>query len=369
MSQSSFLYQEIAESLRRRIVAGELQPGDKLPPVRAMAGQWQCTPGTVSRAYAALAQEGLVTSQRGSGTRVTAVLPTTEAGDTWQWATLVNRAEQYLLEAVQSGHPPSRAEAALRLAIARWQEMQQQDAPVATAVPRTSLRLAASHDLTLGFLARLLEERAPDVALEIEYVGSLGGLMALARQEADAAGTHLWDEATDTYNLPFVQRVLPGQPLVLLTLARRSLGLMAVPGNPHQLQGLPELARPEIRFINRQPGSGTRVWLDAQLKAMGMATDTIQGYEKEVTTHMAVAYAIKQREADAGLGIYAAAAAYGLAFLPLTYERYELVFPKSVWQKTAVQSLVSLIRSDRFKESVAALGGYDTTETGAERWV
>ncbi len=367
-----FLYQEIAESLRRRIAAGELQAGDKLPPVRQMAQQWNCTPGTVSRAYAVLTQEGLVAGQRGSGTHV---LPNTLQPEqpAWHWAALVNRAEQYLLEALNKGHSPLHAEAALQLAISRWQELQNQGAPLkggAAASTQTAarLRFAGSHDLAIGFMTRLLAEAEPELELETSFVGSLGGLMALAQNEADVAGIHLWDESTDSYNLPYVCRLLPGRRVVLLALAHRSLGLMTAPDNPHQIERLSDLAQPGLRLVNRQSGSGTRVWLDAQLKALGMNTETLPGYDREELTHMAVAQAVKEGTADVGLGIYAAAAAYGLHFIPLTQEQYDLVFPESIWQTPAAQSLASIIRSQQFQEAVMALGGYDTAVTGQETW-
>ncbi|NHZ71469.1 MAG: hypothetical protein GWP17_00050 [Aquificales bacterium] len=333
-----------------------------------MAKQWACTPGTVSRAYAILSQEGLAAGQRGSGTHImpNALLP---EDATRRWAGLVNRADQFLLAAVSGGHSPAQAEAALKLAISRWQELKRQAVPPTRteATKETAvLHLAGSHDLTLGFLARLLEAEQPELQLILQYVGSLGGLIALAQGEADIAGTHLWDEATDSYNLPFVQRLLPGRRVLLLTLVKRSLGLMTAPGNPHGLQGLADLARPNIRLVNRQSGSGTRVWLDAQLKALAIKPAQLAGYEREEVTHMAIALAIKQREADAGLGIQAAATAYGLDFIPLTQERYDLVFPEAVWQTPAAQLLAAIIRADRFKESVMGLAGYDTAVTGQE---
>lgn len=368
---SPYLYQEIAESLRRRIAAGELQAGDKLPPVRQMAQQWNCTPGTISRAYAVLTQEGLVAGQRGSGTHV---LPNTLQPEqpAWHWAALVNRAEQYLLEAINKGHSPLHAEAALRLAISRWQELQNQVSPlgsreVETAVT-THLRFAGSHDLAIGFITRLVAEAEPELELETSFVGSLGGLMALAQGGADVAGSHLWDEATDSYNLPYVHRLLPGRRAVLVTLALRSLGLMTALDNPHRIQTLADLARPGLRLVNRQAGSGTRVWLDAQLKALAIVPQMLTGYGREEVTHMAIAQAIQQGEADAGLGIHAAAAAYGLHFIPLAQERYDLVFPETVWQTPAAQALAAIIRSEPFKELVRALGGYDTAVTGQETW-
>ena len=365
---TSFLYQEIAESLRRRIAAGELRAGDKLPPVRHLARQWDCTPGTVSRAYAILTEEGLVMGQRGGGTHVLphALQP---KDDAWHWAELINRADRFLLEVVAQGHAPAQVEAALSLAVSRWRELQQQERPSPTeepAVGLADLRLAGSHDLAIGLLARFLTESEPVVRLETRYVGSLGGLIALVQGEADVAGAHLWDESTDSYNLPYILRLLPGRRVSVLTLAHRSLGLMMAPGNPAQVYGVADLKRPNIRLMNRQPGSGTRVWLDARLSHNGIAPESLAGYEREEVTHMAVAQAIARGEADVGLGIHAAATAYGLDFTPLTQERYDLVFPEAIWRSSAGERLAATVRSQHFREAVTALGGYDTAATGQE---
>jgi putative molybdopterin biosynthesis protein len=231
------------------------------------------------------------------------------------------------------------------------------------------LRFAGSNDLTVDLMARLLKEKMPDVSLSIEYVGSLGGLMALAQGNADIAGSHLWDETTDQYNAPFVQRLLPGCAVVLLTLAQRDLGLVTPPGNPQNLQNLADLAQPPVRLVNRQAGSGTRVWLDTQLKSLHISPESIAGYKREEVTHLAVARAVEQGEATVGLAIHAAAAAFGLNFIALTQERYDLVFTKAVWQTPPAQTLVQIIRSPEFKEKVKALGGYDTTQTGQETWI
>jgi len=206
--REDFLYQEIAEAMRRRIASGELGPGDKLPSVREMARQWDCTPGTVSRAYAQLGQEGLVAGHRGGGTRITPndLHP---QHPIWGWASLVNRAEGFLLEAIGGGHTPDQAQLALSVAISRWHDLRREGLPgsqPAPALASEELRFAGSHDMAVEFLARMLGEGPTQVRLSIEYVGSLGGLMALARDEADVAGAHLWDDVRDTYNLPFVRR-------------------------------------------------------------------------------------------------------------------------------------------------------------------
>ena len=368
---ADLLYLEIAESLRRRIVAGELRPGDRLPAVRELARQWGCTPGTVSHAYAQLGQEGLVAGHRGGGTRVAPSALQPEQ-PTWGWASLVNRAEYFLLEAIRGGHTPAQAESALCVAIARWQELQRHGVPgphPQPAAPSMELRFAGSHDFTLEFLSRMLSEEEPQARLTIQYVGSLGGLIALARNEAEVAGVHLWDEATDTYNIPFIRRLLPGRRAVALTVAQRWLGFILPPGNPLGLYSIADLARPGVRLANRQAGSGTRVWLDAQLRALDIPPASLSGYEREEATHLAVACAVDQGEASVGLGIHAAAAAYGLDFVPLAQEQYDLVFPEAVWDTPAAQALAKVMRSARCREAIAALGGYDTAQTGQTTWI
>ncbi len=363
------LYVEIAESIRHLIVSGELKPGDQLPTIREQAERWGCTAGTVSRAYAMLAEEGLVVGHRGAGTRVTPSALQAEP-DTWRWAALVNLAERFLLEALHGGHAPGQVEAALSVAVARWQELQSTGTPKPRhTAPQNELRFVGSHDMVVEMLPRMLAEHARMVSLQLEYVGSLGGLMALARNEADLAGIHLWDESSDSYNAPFVRRVLPGRSVVLLTLFHRSLGLMVQPGNPLGLRDLRDLSKPGVRFANRQPGSGTRVWLDAQLKARGVSTDAIPDYDRAKLTHLAVAQAVEQGEATVGLGIQAATAAYGLDFVPLAQERYDLALPEEVWVTGPAQRLVDVIRSPAFEEAVKAVGGYDLSATGQESWI
>ncbi len=372
---NTFLYQEIAESLRRRIAAGELAPGARLPSVRDLAERWQCTPGTVSRAYRALADEGLVTARRGSGTHVAPNLLQPERPQ-WQWAALVNRAEQFLLEALSAGHTPPAAAAALSVAVSRWEALQHEsqseaagDAGHGPAAGEAPFRFAGSHDLAVDLLRGLLEEAAPAVHFSVEYAGSLGGLMTLARGEADVAGAHLWDAASDSYNLPFVRRLFPGRRVALVTLVHRSLGLILPADNPQEVNALSDLTGSGVRFVNRQTGSGTRVWLDARLEALDIDPATIAGYEREEATHTSVARAVHEGQATAGLGIHAAAAAYGLDFVGLARERYELVMPEQVRSTPPARALVEVIQSRRFREAVDALGGYDTAETGHERWV
>lgn len=358
-------HHQIAEALRRRIASGELAPGDRLPPVRETAEQWGCSPGTAGRAYEQLAREGLIEGYAGGGTRVKpGAAPPQEAG--LGWAALVNRAEKLLLEAIGEGHSPSQVEAALATAVARWSDLRREAAPAPLPRDAGGLRFAGSHDLAFEVLGGMLP---PGVLASVDFVGSLSGLIALARGDADVAGTHLWDEATDTYNLPFVARLLPGRRAVALTLVRRSLGLITPPGNPQGLCDPADLARPGVRFVNRQAGAGTRVWLDAQLRRSGVDPTGVTGYDREAPTHLGVARAIHDGEATAGLGIAAAAHAYGLGFVPLVTERYDLVLTAEAWETAPARALAAAVRSQPFSAAVADLGGYDTSETGREAWV
>jgi len=366
----SFVYLEIAEAVRRAIVSGEIKAGDRLSPVREMAKRWRCTPNTVSRAYALLAREGLISSHRGGGTRVIFGSPGGAGPESlgWQWASLVNRAEQYLLEAIRLGQTPAHAESALAAAISRWDELQGRPGHVlndaAVSPVAGQLIFAGSHDLSVELLCRLLSEAEPPVRVAADFVGSLGGLIALARGEADFSGSHLWDQATEEYNVPFVQRILPNRRVILLNLVQRVIGLMVPAGNPLGMHAIADMAKQGVVLVNRQPGSGTRVWLDVQLKAAGIDPSALAGYEREESTHLAVSRAVAEGEATVGLGIGAAAAAYGLDFVSLGQERYDLVIPEENWGTPEIEALRGVVGSPKFKDAVLAMGGYDVSQTG-----
>ena len=221
-----------------------------------------------------------------------------------------------------------------------------------------------SHDLTLDLLASLLRRSHPDLHLSSTNVGSLAGLLALKRAEAHMAGSHLLDEETGEYNLPYVARLLPGEKVVVLTLVHRDQGLILPKGNPKGITTLLDLAREGVAFVNRQKGAGTRILLDYRLKQLGIDPTRITGYEREEYTHLAVAAAVKAGVADVGLGILGAARALDLDFVPLLKERYHLIIPEPHYRDPLLRPLLDLISSDGFTKEVEALGGYDTSETG-----
>lgn len=221
-----------------------------------------------------------------------------------------------------------------------------------------------SHDPAIGVLEDQLKLRYAELKIAATNVGSLGGMLALQRGETHLAGTHLLDPETGVYNIPDIKRTIPNVPVVLVHLARREQGILVARGNPKGIGALADLARPGIRFVNRQSGSGTRVLLDYELKKSGIDSSSIAGYEREEFTHMAVAVAVASGLADAGLGVRAAASALSLEFIPVAAEQYDFLFRRSFFESTLGKRLMEILGSSSLKAAVAFLGGYDTSRCG-----
>jgi len=228
-------------------------------------------------------------------------------------------------------------------------------------VPRAdaeaALLVTGSHDPSLDQLADMLGNNHID--LHSTHVGSMGGILALKKDECHAAPIHLLDP-DGSYNTGYLEKYLPGEELVLLCVAGRQQGIVSRDG-----VGFTDL--PDCTFINRQKGSGTRMLLDAELKRAGIDPSSIRGYDREATTHLAVALAVKSGEADAGMCVYSAAKALGLRFVPVAQERYELAVRQKYVDDPRITALCAAIASSEFKEILSRLGGYDTTETGVRR--
>ncbi|MGH7860156.1 MAG: molybdopterin biosynthesis protein, partial [Candidatus Binatia bacterium] len=221
-----------------------------------------------------------------------------------------------------------------------------------------------SHDLSISVLEDCLKRSHPEARISATNVGSIGGLVALGRGEAHLAGCHLLDAASGEYNLADVDRLLSGVSIRVVNLVRRRQGLIVERGNPLRIRGLEDLGRKDVRFVNRQPGAGTRVLLDARLAKIGLRPEEVRGYEREELTHMGVAVAVRSGLADAGLGIHQAAVALGLEFVPIETEDYDLVMREEFAESRMGELLLATVRSSAFAEAVAALAGYDTSLTG-----
>ena len=219
-----------------------------------------------------------------------------------------------------------------------------------------------SHDVTLDVLAQYLATRGR--RLVSANVGSQGGLVALRRKEAHLAGCHLLDPNTGEYNLASVRQYLSGEKMRIYGWVGREQGLMIARGNPKGISGLADLNRPDVTYINRQRGAGTRVLLDYHLVKLGIAPDQINGYESEEFTHLAVAAAIASGRADCGLGIPAAAQALKLDFIPLFHEQYDLIIPTEFAESELLEPLLIAMQNEAFKQQVAAMPGYDVNRMG-----
>jgi putative molybdopterin biosynthesis protein len=195
-------------------------------------------------------------------------------------------------------------------------------------------------------------------------VGSMGGLVALSRSECHLAGSHLLDPESGEYNIYYVKRLLPDSNVRIITLSGRQQGLLVAKGNPKGIYSLEDLIKPDVTYINRQSGAGTRVLLDYQLKRLKINCEVIQGYYNDEFTHLGVAAAIVSGRADCGLGIAAAAQALGLDFIPLYQERYDLVIPQSYYESRLLEPFFDLLTKKEFKETVADLPGYDISDMG-----
>ena len=233
-----------------------------------------------------------------------------------------------------------------------------------TEIERTIVAIG-SHDLVLDLAANALRAEDPTLSLVSTNVGSLGGLVALRDGLCHIAGSHLLHPATGKHTLPYLEEMMPGRDLAVVRLVHREQGLLVPPDNPREITGLADLAGGRLSYVNRQRGAGTRMLLDHELSRLGVDPDEVTGYAREEPTHLAVAAAVAAGRADCGLGILAAARAFGLDFVPVAREPYDLVLDAASLDEPLLAPLWELLSSPEFHASIVALGGYGTEESGA----
>ncbi|WP_231575118.1 helix-turn-helix transcriptional regulator [Bacillus sp. B-jedd] len=224
-------------------------------------------------------------------------------------------------------------------------------------------RLAGSHDF---LVEHLVKETSATLGMQIQptYIGSLEGLMMLYRNQADIAAMHLLDPASQEYNLPFINQLFVYETISVMRLASREQGFIVAKGNPKGISGFDDLVRKDIRFINRQKGSGTRFLLDSKLLAGGISPADVNGYENEEWTHLSTASHISRGSADVAFGIRSAASHLGLDFIPVAKEQFDLVFRWTDDNREMLGKLVAFLQTKEFKDSLSNLEGYDINELG-----
>ena len=227
-----------------------------------------------------------------------------------------------------------------------------------------TLVVIGSHDPLLDELGDMLHLANNDVYMSSSHVGSMGGIMAVRRGEAHAAGCHLLNTEDGTYNIAFMKKYFPKGDVKLLRCVGRQQGMMVAKGNPLNIQKFSDIAKEGVRYVNRQKGSGTRILTDYLCKQEDLDTAAIYGYDREELTHTSVAAQIVSGSADAGMGIYSAAKLYDLDFIPICIEEYDLIIPDHAWDTPQVQQLLATLKSDAFKEKILSLGGYTVENPG-----
>ncbi len=220
-------------------------------------------------------------------------------------------------------------------------------------------------DIILDILARHLERYCGGLKVWRNHVGSFDGLAALYQNNANMAGIHLWDGDTGIYNIAYVRRLLPSIPAVIVNLAGRMQGFYVKAGNPKNVQDWTDLIRPDVCFINREKGCGSRVLLDEQFRRLGLDRLSIQGYTREEFSHLAVASAVARGEADVALGNQKASLQVrGIEFIPLQAERYDLVMKQEDCNRGWYQAILQVVSSQAFQDEIKGLGDYDLSDTG-----
>jgi len=231
------------------------------------------------------------------------------------------------------------------------------------------IHIVGSHDLSINVLRNIIKNRHPGIDIISTHTGSLSGIIAFGKGVTQLCTTHILDENEKIYNIPILRKYVPDKPCLLVHIARRIQGILVQKNNPKNIKDIRDLARKDVTFINRQAGSGTRILLDNILKEKGIEKSSINGYDREESSHTAVGILVKESIADAGLAIYSAARLFSLDFIPIAEEDYDLLVTKEFAEDERFAILMDIISSNEFKEALKEMGGYSTRETGKIKYV
>lgn len=225
--------------------------------------------------------------------------------------------------------------------------------------------IICGQDIILDILSRYLEMHTSGIHNLRYYQGSYNSLYSMYKGKATIATSHMWDRKSGLYNTPYVEKMLPGTPCILINLAYINVGYYVAKGNPKNILSWEDLKRDDIIMVNREKGSGTRILLDQHIQEMKIPHSSIKGYEKECLAHVAVASAIARGEADFGLGSEKASyQVKDIDFIPLQEEQYDLIIKKEELNLPSVKAVLETINSEDFKAEVSSLGGYNISHLG-----
>jgi excisionase family DNA binding protein len=227
-----------------------------------------------------------------------------------------------------------------------------------------ALLASGSNDPILDILHTHMRTLYPEFYVFTANTGSTEGLKALNMGYTDIAWSHLFDPKTGEYNIPFISGYLPNVKPVVVNLFRRDIGFLTAAKNPLSIRGFEDLSRKDVRYINRQKGAGTRVLLDYYLKKLRIRSSEIKGYENEVYTHLEVGISILSKEADVGIATVAVSKFFGLSFIPITTESFDMILDQSTFFEKGVQTMVEVLNSDEFRKRITKLGNYDFKNSG-----
>ena len=221
--------------------------------------------------------------------------------------------------------------------------------------------ILSGQDVVLDIIANYLQQEG--ICSGRTYLSGFEGLLALYQDKVDMAACHLFDG--ETYNVGFVQKLMPGIPAILLNISYRMQGFYVQKGNPKGIKGWEDLGRTDISILNRRVGSSSRILLDLQMKRLGFAAEALKGYERIMRSHLTVAAAIADGEADLAIGTERVSRQIdGIDFIPLMEERFDLVFKKSELEREPVQKLIELLQQPAFRRGLAGFSGNDYRDLG-----
>ncbi|EMI9090581.1 MULTISPECIES: helix-turn-helix transcriptional regulator [Bacillus] len=224
--------------------------------------------------------------------------------------------------------------------------------------------IISGQELTLDMLAKRIENRLPSSNILRAYQGSLTSLVKMYQGEGSIVSLHLFDGETDTYNVPYVKRILVGQPCIMINLLARNVGFYVQKGNPKNIKTWADLSQSSIRFVNREKGSGIRVLVDEQLRIQKLNKERISGYEWEESNHLGVATQVANGKADVGVGSEKFSQIVNVDFIPIMKEQYDLVILKNKENEELIEVVKDILQSEEFHNELKAIGGYDMTKTG-----